>query len=88
MNNPTPKPPVTPSPTVPTPAPVSEPPPTPTPDLSPEPTPESSPLADPIPSNDSHEGATDEKVGDRTGPGAGSNNEATQVKDKGGVASS
>ena len=35
-----------------------------------------------------HEGATEEKVGDRTGPGAGFDGEPAKVKDKGGVAPS
>jgi hypothetical protein len=35
-----------------------------------------------------HEGATDEEIGDRTGPGAGFDEEPAKVKDKGGVASS
>ena len=35
-----------------------------------------------------HEGATDEDVGDRTGPGAGFDEEPEKVKDKGGVAPS
>lgn len=33
-----------------------------------------------------HEGATDEEIGDRTGPGAGYDKEPEKVKDKGGVA--
>ena len=32
-----------------------------------------------------HEGATDEEIGDRTGPGAGYDKEPEKVKDKGGV---
>ena len=35
-----------------------------------------------------HEGATEEKIGDRTGPGAGFDDEPAKVKDKGGVAPS
>ena len=35
-----------------------------------------------------HEGATDAEVGDRTGPGAGFDEEPAKVKDKGGVAPS
>lgn len=35
-----------------------------------------------------HEGATDDKIGDRTGPGAGFDGEPAKVKDKGGVAPS
>ena len=35
-----------------------------------------------------HEGATDKQIGDRTGPGAGFDEEPGKVKDKGGVASS
>ncbi|HUR20445.1 MAG TPA: hypothetical protein VMZ90_06525 [Vicinamibacterales bacterium] len=34
---------------------------------------------------DEHEGATDEQVGDRTGPGAGYDQEPAQERDKGGV---
>ena len=34
---------------------------------------------------DEHEGATDEQVGDRTGPGAGYDQEPVQQRDKGGV---
>ncbi len=34
---------------------------------------------------DEHEGATDEGVGDRTGPGAGYDKEPEKVRDKGGV---
>ena len=37
---------------------------------------------------DEHEGAKDNEVGDRTGPGAGYDDEPEQVKDKGGVADS
>jgi hypothetical protein len=33
-----------------------------------------------------HEGATDSKTGDRTGPGVGYDTEPEQVKDRGGVA--
>ncbi len=32
-----------------------------------------------------HEGATDEEIGDRTGPGAGYDIDPEKVKDKGGV---
>ena len=32
-----------------------------------------------------HEGATEEEIGDRTGPGAGFDEEPAKVKDKGGV---
>ena len=35
-----------------------------------------------------HEGARDKDVSDRTGPGAGYDEEPEQVKDKGGVADS
>lgn len=35
-----------------------------------------------------HQGARDKDVGDRTGPGAGYDDEPEQVKDKGGVADS
>ena len=35
-----------------------------------------------------HEGATEEEVGDLTGPGAGFDKEPAKVKDKGGVAPS
>lgn len=38
-------------------------------------------------SPDAHEGATEAQVGDRTGPGAGYDDEPEQVKDKGGVVS-
>jgi hypothetical protein len=34
---------------------------------------------------DEHEGATDEQVGDTTGPGVGYDQEPEQEKDKGGV---
>jgi hypothetical protein len=34
---------------------------------------------------DEHEGATDDRVGDRTGPGAGYDKEPEKVRDKGGV---
>jgi hypothetical protein len=34
---------------------------------------------------DEHEGATDEQVGDTTGPGVGYDQEPAQEKDKGGV---
>jgi len=37
---------------------------------------------------DGHPGATDSKVGDRQGPGAGFDQEPRQEKDKGGVAPS
>jgi hypothetical protein len=37
---------------------------------------------------DTHEGATDEDVSDRTGPGVGYDSEPERVKDKGGVAES
>jgi hypothetical protein len=37
---------------------------------------------------DEHEGATEEKVGDLAGPGAGYDNEPEQEKDTGGVAES
>lgn len=41
----------------------------------------------PEPTNpdEGHEGATDEQVGDRKGPGAGYDQEPEKVKDKGGV---
>jgi hypothetical protein len=42
----------------------------------------------PTPRRDAHKGATDKKVGDRTGPGAGYDLEPEQVKDRGGVAES
>jgi hypothetical protein len=35
-----------------------------------------------------HEGATEDEVGDRTGPGAGFDDEPAKVKDRGGVAES
>lgn len=38
------------------------------------------------PDQDTHEGATDKEVGDRTGPGAGYDMEPEQEKDRGGVA--
>jgi hypothetical protein len=38
------------------------------------------------PDPDNREGATDNKVGDRTGPGAGYDMEPEQEKDRGGVA--
>ena len=38
------------------------------------------------PAQDEREGATDEEVGDRTGPGAGYDTEPEQEKDGGGVA--
>jgi hypothetical protein len=38
------------------------------------------------PAQDGREGATDEEVGDRTGPGAGYDMEPEQDKDRGGVA--
>ena len=38
------------------------------------------------PAQDGREGATDEEVGDRTGPGAGYDLEPEQEKDRGGVA--
>jgi hypothetical protein len=38
------------------------------------------------PEQDTHEGATDTAVGDRTGPGAGYDKEPEQKKDQGGVA--
>ena len=41
-------------------------------------------LATPL--QDDREGATDEEVGDRTGPGAGYDMEPEQEKDRGGVA--
>lgn len=37
------------------------------------------------PKTDEHEGATDEQVGDTTGPGAGYDQEPEQERDKGGV---
>jgi hypothetical protein len=37
------------------------------------------------PQGDEREGATDSEVGDRTGPGAGYDNEPEQEKDPGGV---
>ena len=40
----------------------------------------------PTEQHDSHEGATEEEVGDRTGPGAGYDQEPEQEKDEGGVA--
>lgn len=45
-----------------------------------------SPAGDP--DEDAHEGATEKEIGDRTGPGAGFDEEPQKVKDKGGVASS
>jgi hypothetical protein len=47
---------------------------------------EAAPVDPRAPDQDEHEGATDEKVGDRTGPGAGYDQEPEQEKDKGGVA--
>lgn len=42
--------------------------------------------ADPrTPQQDEHEGATEEEVGDLTGPGAGYDQEPEQEKDRGGV---
>jgi hypothetical protein len=35
--------------------------------------------------DDGHEGATEDQVGDRTGPGVGYDQERRQVKDEGGV---
>lgn len=48
------------------------------------------PIEPPVatPESEGHEGATDEAVGDRTGPGAGFDNEPKKIKDKGGVAPS
>lgn len=37
------------------------------------------------PSADEHEGATEDDIGDRTGPAAGYDEEPEQVKDRGGV---
>jgi len=37
------------------------------------------------PSADEHEGATENDIGDRTGPAAGYDEEPEQVKDRGGV---
>ena len=37
------------------------------------------------PKTDEHEGATDDQVGDTTGPGAGYDQEPEQERDKGGV---
>ena len=37
------------------------------------------------PTTDEHEGATDEQVGDTTGPGVGYDQEPVQERDKGGV---
>jgi hypothetical protein len=51
------------------------------------PTPHQPTIAPTHPPSDSRKGAT-EKVGDRSGPGAGFNNEPAKVKDKGGVAPS
>ncbi len=49
-------------------------------------TPKPPPAEDATPgSADAHEGATEEQVGDLTGPGAGYANEPAKVKDKGGV---
>lgn len=45
--------------------------------------PESGPADDP--SAEEREGATEREVGDRTGPGAGYDNEPEQEKDRGGV---
>lgn len=41
-----------------------------------------------VQTTDDHTGATDAAVGDRTGPGAGFDQEPQQDKDKGGVAPS
>lgn len=43
------------------------------------------PMTDPPPD---HEGAIEEETGDRTGPGAGYDNEPEQDKDTGGIAPS
>lgn len=43
-------------------------------------------VAPETPAQDSREGATDNEVGDRTGPGAGYDLEPEQEKDRGGVA--
>jgi hypothetical protein len=43
------------------------------------------PVSIPADTADGHEGATDDQVGDRTGPGAGYDDEPQQVKDHGGV---
>lgn len=45
-----------------------------------------SPKAKTAPPKAGHEGATESKTGDRTGPGVGYDTEPEQVKDKGGVA--
>jgi hypothetical protein len=37
------------------------------------------------PDPDEHEGATEDNIGDRTGPAAGYDEEPAQVKDRGGV---
>jgi hypothetical protein len=37
------------------------------------------------PDRTSHEGATEDRVGDRTGPEAGYDDEPAKVKDRGGV---
>lgn len=37
------------------------------------------------PDLDDHEGATEDNIGDRTGPAAGYDEEPAQVKDRGGV---
>lgn len=52
------------------------------PDVDPVPDPDAPEKANP---EDVHEGAKDEQVGDRGGPGAGYDLEPEKVKDKGGV---
>jgi hypothetical protein len=52
------------------------------PDVHPVPDPDAPERANP---DDVHEGAKDEQVGDRGGPGAGYDQEPKKVKDQGGV---
>jgi hypothetical protein len=44
------------------------------------------PAAPPAAYDQEHEGATEDEVGDRTGPGAGYDDEPAQEEDEGGVA--
>ena len=60
----------------------------PLPEPVPVPTPTEPDVATGMADSESHEGATDVQVGDRTGPGAGFNAEPTKVTDTGGVAAS
>jgi hypothetical protein len=48
--------------------------------------PDGRPAQRPPAEDEEHEGGTEEQVGDRTGPGAGYDDEPEQVPDKGGVA--